>query len=440
MALKPLIPQPGNAGIPFLDLARQDQPTPDPGIAPISSVSMPGSLPQIGTGLKPMVTSQRQQQEQQLRDKIASFENPNKPKGFWQNLRHVAAGVGNVAGTFAAPGLMAAIPETYLNKQIQHGREVGELSGLENQDRQEQDSFQDNILRNQQGAESQARTKKLEKEANEPAEEPSLAQAYAHAVSAAIKSGKDPLQDPIVQHIGDAITNIQKQPAAKVPGTKTVQLQVNGKAHQVLIDEATGKTIQDLGESGERPPSVSVSANLGALDRETKQYGTPHQKSLDAANAQLEKISDARSMINGNAEAQGLGIPKVLTALVGGQGTGVRITQPELASIAHARGLSGDVEGTINKWSGKGSLTREQQHQLTQIMDDVAARIRQKQKIASDTLDTINGSSSREQIIEADKQARKHLSDLESGTSSPAQNNAPPAGAKVRDYTSLGGK
>lgn len=203
----------------------------------------------------------------------------------------------------------------------------------------------------------------------------------------------------------------------------------DGKPHTYMLDDK-GAKVADLGVHYERPTTVNVNAGEAALDREAKQFGAPHQKSLDASNAQLEKIADARAMINGNAESQGLGIPKVLTALVGGQGTGVRITQAELTSIAHARGLSGDVEGTLNKWAGKGALSKQQQQQLTQIMDDVKTRLLQKQAITSSTLDSINGASAREQIIAADKAARKQLSDLETGNAEPNRPANVPDGYK----------
>jgi hypothetical protein len=247
---------------------------------------------------------------------------------------------------------------------------------------------------------------------NDAAANPTLAIGYAHAVNQAIKEGRDPSTDPIVQHLQDAITGLQKQ-TTPPPGTKTVQLEVGGKPHQVLVDERTGETVKDLGVSGEKPPSVNVNAGEASLDRESKQFGSPHGKAVTDADSQLEKIADARSMINGNAESQALGIPKVLTALVSGAGSGVRITMPELQSIATARGLGGDVQGTLNSWAGKGKLTSTQQQQLTGILDSVKQRIMDKQAIHSQALDAINSGANRNTIVNADKEARQKITDLE---------------------------
>jgi len=197
--------------------------------------------------------------------------------------------------------------------------------------------------------------------------------------------------------------------------TKVVQLEMGGKPHQVLVDDATGVPIKDMGETGEKPPVFNANAGLITLDRESARLAKPYEKGISDANAQLDKIADARTMINGSAEAQALGVPKVLTALVSGAGSGVRITQPELNAIAKARGIAGDVQGTLQSWAGKGKLTPEQQKQLTGILDDVHARILQKQSIHNETLDRINGAASREEIINADKEARQKLSALEQG-------------------------
>lgn len=257
------------------------------------------------------------------------------------------------------------------------------------------------------------------------ANNPSLVVGHAHAVQKAISEGRDPATDPIVLQYEHALQSTVPG-FNKVPALKESQpiIGEDGKPHVYELNEK-GEKVKDLGVHYERPMTVNVNAGGAALDRETKQFGAPHQKSIDAANAQLEKIDDARNMINGNAESQALGVPKVLTALVSGAGSGVRITQPELNAIAKARGLGGDVEGTLNSWAGKGKLTATQQQQLSGILDDVKARLLKKQAIASGALDSINGAGSREEIIKADKDAREQLNQLEQGGGSDISVQAP---------------
>lgn len=243
--------------------------------------------------------------------------------------------------------------------------------------------------------------------------------------TAAVSAGGAPVPSALGAPTATETMTRDATPTTPVPTTS----QLKGKtpahtenAEQAFVDEymkanknATIAQAQRAFKLNEHlPPERDPTA---ALDRETTKFSKPHEKAVADATAQLEKIADARAMINGNAESQALGIPKVLTALVSGVGSGVRITQPELNAIGTARGVKGDVEGFINSVSGKGKLTDTQKQQLTGILNDVETRVRQKQAIANDALDKINGAGSRGEIIQHDKDARKALSDLETGHS-----------------------
>lgn len=153
-----------------------------------------------------------------------------------------------------------------------------------------------------------------------------------------------------------------------------------------------------------------------ALDRQIAQYGKPWQTMSTGVSSQLDKILDAEKMVAGGAMQQALGIPKVLTALVSGQGSGVRITQAELNMIAKARGITGDIEGWFNKIKGQGQLTDTQKEQLGQILGDVRQRILQKKQIADGAIDEMQAGTSRADILATDKKARKALSDYETNT------------------------
>jgi len=162
-------------------------------------------------------------------------------------------------------------------------------------------------------------------------------------------------------------------------------------------------------------PDTGIAAQ-GLLDREANTYRAPHQKALTDADAKLQTVADAKAMINSGAEGQALGLPKVLSALVGGVGSGLRMTQPELNSIANARGVVGDIQGFFNSFTGKGKLTGEQKRQLTQILDDVKARVEQKRAIVNDALDRINSAGSKAEIVKVDSETRAKLHEMETGT------------------------
>ena len=162
-------------------------------------------------------------------------------------------------------------------------------------------------LRKEQGAQ----TENLESEARDrdanTANGPSLAMAYAHAVNQAIKNGVDPAQDPIVQHLQDAITGIQRQPVDKSgEAPKTIQIEQSGKPHQMAWDAKTGKYDLDQGESGEKPPSIHVETpgeQRGAKNDILKAY-TPTLESGERMNVMTDayekaiKDHDQQAMLN----------------------------------------------------------------------------------------------------------------------------------------------
>lgn len=361
---------------------------------------------------------------------------------FLRGLARVGGTVGDVIASGVFPNFGAFVPGT----SAHHAVLVNQAANAVRRDQQEQAAEDEQRLREAQAGHLEAETDELGNP-KPTAEEFSTVPTSEGIVSFNKRTGAgSPLTvagkvaQPVEKPEKGQTANVHVLPSGQViavhtdpdtgkstaevvyegePGLKTEvkQIEIGGKPHQVLLNSQTGETIKDLGETGEKPPTVNVNAGIAALDRESTRFAKPYESGIAAANAQLEKIADARAMINGNAESQALGVPKVLTALVSGQGSGVRITQPELNSIARARGISGSLEGFMNQMSGKGQLSAEQKKQLTGILDDVKQRLLQKQEVYNEALDNINGAGSRQEILQHEKTARGKISEIESGAS-----------------------
>lgn len=345
------------------------------------------------------------------------------------------ARIGDVAGSIAVPGAMAAIPGTSLHHQELINRERGAL-GEEAKTAAQQ---AEGPLRQAQTEEAKARIPQIQAET-----EHSQAQAEAlrHPAEKEFPLTNVPPGHSVIDRNGKVIFTAPEAPAKAKEPTNAFELfhqqNPNATAEDWLKIEVANKPeaaneyrdfkqgymvkhpqagLDEIARAfAETKKIQSPDAALAALDRETQHFGKTHQSAVDAANSQLEKIADARAMINGSAEAQAVGLPKVLTALVSGQGSGVRITQAELNMLGKARGIAGSVEGFINGLAGKGKLSSAQQQQLSQLLDDVRTRIQQKQAIANDALDKINSASSRKDIVAADKEARQKITALEQAT------------------------
>lgn len=195
---------------------------------------------------------------------------PENHPGKLGKLAHVFSEVGNVAGNIVAPNVMERIPETQLGMKADEGRLAKRLDteeekrSLENEQaattaktNAETPEVAPNAeaLRNYQGAETRHANVESEQAEQNLANGPDLAHGYAHAVNDAIKRGVDPAQDPVVQHLADAITGIQpnKNSAEKIaPHITTVQS--DGKPHIMERDPQTGQYSIDRGVA---PPNYA---------------------------------------------------------------------------------------------------------------------------------------------------------------------------------------
>lgn len=268
----------------------------------------------------------------------------NNHPGVGGKIAHVLSVAGNIAGDIFAPAQMALIPGTQLHRQEEESglsnrlnKEIGDESREENEGALTAKTQQDTQLAPGK-AESEeklqgAKAGNLESETAQR-NQPDLARAYAHRVNQVLTEGGDPAQDAVAQHLADAITSIQKQTATP-PGTKTVQLEVGGKPHQVLVDERTGATVKDLGESGEKPPVVRVETPgeaRGAKNDLLKAY-QPTLDSAERMNVMTEsyekavKDHDQQAMLNLLANHLGMTM---------GLQKGARITKDLYQEAAHS--------------------------------------------------------------------------------------------------------
>lgn len=194
---------------------------------------------------------------------------------------------------------------------------------------------------------------------------------------------------------------------------ETKNINVHGVPHVMQWNPKTQKFDIDQGLSGEKPASVNVNAADASVDRLAARLGKPYDAAFTKGSGQLDTIDKTLRSINSGYKGQALALPETLTSLVSGQGTGVRVTMPELEMIGQHNGVKGDIESFFSRIAGQGSMTAEDKKQLAGILSEARTRLQDKVAIHSQTLDAINGANSREEIQQADKLARKLLNDYE---------------------------
>ncbi len=363
---------------------------------------------------------QRQQQEQALQANLMQQINRPKPQGFWPKAASILGNIGNAAGTIILGNdKMAGIPGTEQHRALQENATERQLGALQNQDAAdqkafgtEQDSAAKRALEGSQANEADARAAQ--------ANEPDLAKAYAHRVNQVNNEGGDPSTDPVAQHLADAITAIQKKPAAKTTSTK------EGLQQKLVDAENSGDTatanklkqqLKDLDPAAEQRMSFTVNQagakEAKAGDAQTEKEYTytrgKWDKDLSTYSAQNEKLAEASQLIGNGALGDALGAIKSLSGLASGAGSGVRITQAELNSIAKARGLGGDFQAALQKFGDGRNLTPQQETQLKGILAGVQNVASIKEKVLNQGLDDLAQAKDAATIRKIDSQLRHAL-------------------------------
>lgn len=205
--------------------------------------NQPPQLPQMG--LRDIVTSPRQQTEQNIQAQIAKFNTPASPKGFWQNLAHITA---------QNPFSMA-----YRNT-MEKNRE-SELTGLENQDIAQQTAGSENELRGAQGDYYRAHAQEVGLSPLTPEE----ATAYGNPALAGVAMNAAQ-REALARQAGinttktttNAATNQTKLTAANLEAMNKIQphitVEVGGEPHVMERDPATHAYSIDRGVA---PPNYA---------------------------------------------------------------------------------------------------------------------------------------------------------------------------------------
>ena len=214
-----------------------------------------------------------------------------------------------------------------------------------------------------------------------------------------------------VYRVAPGVTGAATESSTKPQETKNIN--VNGVPHVMQWNPKTQKFDIDQGLSGEKPPVTNVNAADASVDRLAARLGKPYDAAYTKGSGQLDTIDKTLRSINSGYKGQALALPETLTSLVSGQGTGVRVTMPELNMIGQHNGVKGDVESFFNRIAGEGSMTDEDKKQLTGILNEARTRLQDKVAIHSQALDKINGAESRIEIQQADREARQLLTDYE---------------------------
>jgi hypothetical protein len=356
----------------------------------------------------------------------APAHTPYQEPKLWQRL---LLGLSAASSEFGRPGSGAAIVRDYLGNierneeaeknypetsaALQHQRYMTYVQGAEAplhiQQLQQQisDTEAQARLRNEQALRDANPVPKAVKPEN-------LAQMHAEALQDAIARGVKPSEDPKVLAIEDAIQRVQKEPTAKTPNDfesfYTKWLKDNNQA------DTAANQLKAHKEWEIRPDQPG--ANDARNDRSYQYNNNIIEKQRAPIDQRLERLDRAEQAVNQkSAQADALIAPELLSVMVGGQGSGLRMNEAEISRIVGGRSKWADLQAILQKWTpGSGlSVTPEQRQQISALLKVVREKTVAKQHAYVEAQTALSEASSVQEHRKITTDLKKKLSAIDSG-------------------------
>jgi uncharacterized protein YlzI (FlbEa/FlbD family) len=204
----------------------------------------------------------------------------------------------------------------------------------------------------------------------------------------------------------------------------------NGR--QLIVKKSTGEVIKDLGTA--TPIMTANIKTAGQPDARLDKSYQYNQGRLDKIRAPIDTLATRfgrlQDTINQNSpQADALVAPELLSVMAGGQGSGLRMNEAEIARIVGGRSKWQSLQAAVNQWStdpkSANSITPDQRAQIRALVSTVGQKVAAKQGILSQAgdglLDAPDVQTHRK--ILADTQNK--LDAVDSGASASVQVQAP---------------
>jgi hypothetical protein len=202
----------------------------------------------------------------------------------------------------------------------------------------------------------------------------------AAAAEKAQSAGRDPTKDPQVQQLSDVKTSLQKETQ---PKTQNDFEQFYGKYLRDNKLPDTAENMQRAHQTFEVKP-IQPGAGDARLDRSYQFNSTQLEKLSQPIDAAVLRMGRLQDTLNQNSpQADALVAPELLTVMAGGQGSGLRMNEAEIARIVGGRSNWQSLQAAVNKWSldpkTANSITPAQRQQIRALVSTVQQKLAAKQ-------------------------------------------------------------
>lgn len=343
---------------------------------------------------------------------------PQNHPGTWGKIGHVLGTIGNVAGQLA-PGIAEAIPGSWQNRQLQERQAAGWTKlGAETQEKQAQ-TEEAKARTGYLGAEEwkamhPTATNALElfhaqnpdapvqdflkAEAAAKGEKESTDQALAAAIREAQDQGIDPANYPKVQQIM-AARRTEKPETAN---------QDRERYEGIIQNQRLGKPVtpEDVAWSKAYEKAATLTPFAAAAAQAPNRADVRSDRSyqiqinrLDKMRTPLTQLQNrmanlAESVNQNTPQADALIAPELLSIMAGGQASGLRMNEAEIARIVGGRSNWEGLKAAANQWSldpkAALTITPEQRREVRALYGAVNRRVGEQIKHLENAEDKLN--------------------------------------------------
>jgi hypothetical protein len=155
-------------------------------------------------------------------------------------------------------------------------------------------------------------------------------------------------------------------------------------------------------------PQASYNKNSGILE-----------KHLDSANSTIEVFNNLKATLDQkNPQSDAVAFPQLIKAVVGGLGSGFRMTNAEIMNAVGGRTEWEKLQATINKFSTDPShpqIPDPQRKQIYALADALEKKIQARRDLALKTLDKLGGSNDINEHRKIMSDYQKRVADIDDG-------------------------
>jgi len=156
------------------------------------------------------------------------------------------------------------------------------------------------------------------------------------------------------------------------------------------------------------------------------------QTPVDATVARINRLEE--TIAQNSPQADALVAPELLTIMAGGQGSGLRMNEAEIARIVGGRSHWETLKASINKWSLNPAdaltITPAQRQQVRSLVAAVGAKTREKQSVLASAYQKLIDAESPEDHRRILAETQKTLAKIDAGTTAVAGGPPPTGGAE----------